>query len=81
MSINRIGRHVCARSLASVTILSLLTWLMPVSLAQTTTATISGVVTDTNGATVSGARITATNVGTNLSRSVTTDSEGRYLIL
>jgi outer membrane receptor protein involved in Fe transport len=81
MNINRIGRHIGARALVSVTILCLLTWLTPTSLAQTTTATISGVVTDHNGAIVAGARIIATNVGTNVSRSVNTDSDGRYLIL
>ena len=81
MSINRIARLGGARALASVTVLCLLFSLTPPSFAQTTTATISGVVTDQNGATVTSAKITATNLGTNISRSVTTDDNGRYLIL
>jgi hypothetical protein len=81
MSINRIARRGGARALASVTILCLLSWLTPPSFAQTTTATISGIVKDQNGATVADAKVTATNVGTNASRSTNTDSDGRYLIL
>jgi hypothetical protein len=50
------------------------------AMAQTTTATISGEVTDPNGAKVPGAKITATNVQTNIARSITTDEDGRFLI-
>ncbi|HSE98620.1 MAG TPA: TonB-dependent receptor, partial [Blastocatellia bacterium] len=81
MSINRIARLGGARALASVTILCLLSSFTLPSFAQTTTATISGVVTDPNGASVAGAMITATNTGTNASRSVKTDDNGRYLFL
>lgn len=48
--------------------------------AQTTTAKISGEVTDPNGAAVPGAKVTATNVQTNIARTVTADDEGRFLI-
>lgn len=81
MRIKRIVRQCGARALAGVTILCLLQWLTFPSIAQTTTATISGEVTDPNGAAVAGAKITGTNVNTNLTRTVTTDSDGRFVIL
>src|SRR5215210_6786472 len=46
--------------------------------AQSTAGAISGVVADPQGAVVAGASVTARNVGTNESRTATTDSEGRY---
>lgn len=51
------------------------------ALAQSTTATISGTVTDERQGVLPGASVTMRNVGTNISRSVTTDSEGRYRIV
>ncbi|MEO6724334.1 MAG: carboxypeptidase-like regulatory domain-containing protein [Blastocatellia bacterium] len=46
--------------------------------AQSTAGAISGVVADPQGAVVAGASVMARNVGTNESRTATTDSEGRY---
>jgi hypothetical protein len=43
-------------------------------------ATLRGTVTDSSGAVVPSATLTLTQVGTGLSRSVTTDVEGSYLI-
>src|ERR1700752_4078836 len=48
--------------------------------AQSTTAAISGVVTDQNGAVVQGAKITARNTETNLARTTASDEAGRFLI-
>lgn len=48
--------------------------------AQQPTATLTGVVSDPNGAVVPGAKITALNKATNLSRTATTNDEGVYLI-
>jgi len=45
------------------------------------TGTIHGTVTDTSGATVSGAKVTLMNVGTGLSRVLTTDVNGDYEFL
>src|SRR5262245_19802050 len=45
-----------------------------------TSGTISGAVHDATGAIVPGAAITATNIGTNQSRSVTSDSAGKYVL-
>jgi hypothetical protein len=46
--------------------------------AQTNKASIVGSVTDTNGATVSGAKVTVTNVETNATREATTDADGNF---
>jgi hypothetical protein len=46
--------------------------------AQAVTGTIIGTVTDPTGAVVSGAKVTITNAGTGLTRTVTTDAAGEY---
>ncbi len=46
--------------------------------AQSNTGSITGVVKDTNGAVVANATVVVTNAGTNESRTVQTDSDGRY---
>jgi len=46
--------------------------------AQQPTATLTGVLTDGNGAVVTGASVTVTNSATNLSRTVTTNENGVY---
>src|SRR4051812_28429763 len=43
-----------------------------------TSATLSGVVEDTNGASVPGATLTATNIDTNQQRTIDSDREGRF---
>jgi outer membrane receptor protein involved in Fe transport len=48
------------------------------ALAQTSRGTVSGNVTDPNGAAVAGAAVTLTNLETNVARSTTTNSEGIY---
>lgn len=45
---------------------------------QTSTGSISGTITDQNGASVAGAVVTLRNVNTGLTRSGTTDSDGNY---
>lgn len=47
-------------------------------MAQSNTGSITGVVQDPNGAVLPNATVTATNQGTNETRSVQTDSAGRY---
>ncbi len=44
------------------------------------TGTISGVVTDSSGAVVSGAKVVATNTQTGVTKAVTTDGKGFYVI-
>ena len=48
--------------------------------AQFQTATILGTATDTSGAALVGAKVTATNTGTNISQSTVADAAGRYRI-
>ncbi len=64
------------RSLA-VTLALLLSLSWPAN-AQSTTGTISGTVTDPQGAVIAGAGVTARNIATSESRTAVTDSEGRY---
>jgi hypothetical protein len=49
--------------------------------AQTTTARISGTVTDTSGGVLPGVSVTATNTGTALTRTTTTDAAGAYVFV
>ena len=49
-----------------------------ISLAQVTTGTIFGTITDATGAVVPGATISVRNVDTGISRTVQTDAAGRY---
>ncbi len=48
--------------------------------AQTITGAVNGVVTDTSGAVVPGAKITATNILTNVSTTTVSNSDGAYNI-
>jgi hypothetical protein len=58
----------------------LLVCLSLLSLAQTITGTISGEVTDTSGAVVTGATITVENLGTAEKRTATTTSSGGFRV-
>src|SRR5262245_10262753 len=49
--------------------------------AQVRTATISGTATDSSGAVLVGAKIEVKNLGTGITQSAITDSQGRYSIL
>jgi len=60
------------------TLVGLLIGLNVVVLGQATSGSIVGAVTDANQAVVANATVTVRNVGTNESRTATTDSVGRY---
>jgi hypothetical protein len=49
--------------------------------SQANTGTIEGIVNDPSGRAVAGTSVTVTNVGTNFSRALTTDGEGRFRAL
>jgi hypothetical protein len=49
--------------------------------AQSNAADLQGVVRDANGAVVKGATVTARNLGTNISRTATTNDEGAYQLI
>ena len=53
---------------------------VPVAVAQTTNASIVGIVTDASGAAVPNATVTVTNAGTGVSRTVTTNEAGAYTV-
>jgi hypothetical protein len=48
------------------------------AVAQSTTQAIQGLVTDTTGAVVAGAKITITNIQTGITRTVETNQTGNY---
>lgn len=54
---------------------------MSSSAQDITSGTIQGTVSDEQGAVVAGATVEARNVGTNFTRSFTTDSDGRFTLL
>src|SRR5438477_11192385 len=55
-------------------------WLsVAAALAQFESATLTGVVTDTAGAVIQGARVLARNEGTNLEASALSNEEGRFV--
>src|SRR5689334_19258713 len=55
----------------------ILSWVL-VAVAQVTTGAISGSVTDSTGAALAGAKVVIQNDETGVSRSVQSDSSGRY---
>jgi Carboxypeptidase regulatory-like domain len=69
------------RPLAAATLVACLSLVPAVGFAQVATGTILGNVTDTSGAAVPGAQVTATNPATQFSRSTTTDAAGQYALL
>ena len=46
--------------------------------SQANTGNIEGIVSDPSGRALAGAQVTITNLGTNFSRPLTTDAEGRF---
>lgn len=52
----------------------------PVAVAQSSDASVSGVVTDPSGAVIPGARITATNIHTGLTQTMQSNASGVYMI-
>jgi Carboxypeptidase regulatory-like domain len=68
----KIKFYICAFFLAVFVPMSLM--------AQVTTGTIVGIVTDPSGAAIPAAQITATNMGTSLKRTVQSNGAGEYRI-
>src|ERR1044072_9036923 len=64
--------------LLALTLLILLFALSGFVVAQGTTSRITGIVTDSSGAAVSGANVTLTNEGTNASLTTQTSDSGAY---
>jgi outer membrane receptor protein involved in Fe transport len=79
MSILRNFRARCFFGLAGTFFLLLATFSV-LALAQTEVGQIEGTVTDSTGAVVAGAKVTATSVDKGSTRSYTTSDTGRYVI-
>ena len=69
---------VVTKIIRAVSLTSIVIILAMSVVAQSNTGSITGVVTDPNGAVVPNATVTVTNQGTNEARTVQTDGEGRY---
>ncbi|MBL8206804.1 MAG: TonB-dependent receptor [Blastocatellia bacterium] len=68
-------RRFFAHTMASFVVVLLL---QHISFAQTVTGTLSGTITDQTGAIIPNAQVTAKNLETSVSRTVTTNGEGFY---
>ena len=53
----------------------------PAAYAQVDRATLSGTVKDATGAVLAGAKVTVTNIATNVADKATTSSSGSYLVV
>jgi hypothetical protein len=73
-------RNCSLRESCTVVAILVLLSLAPMLQAQSTDATLLGTVTDQSGAVLHGARVTATNLATGISRSAQTDDFGSYQI-
>lgn len=69
----------CTRRL--VTALSLAMFLAALAAAQNTNGRVIGIVTDPQGAAIAGAKVTVTNIGTNVNWNTVTDDKGSYQVL
>lgn len=68
-------RRIVPHAMASMAVVLFFTF---TSFAQTVTGTLSGTVTDQTGAVIPNVQVTARNIETSFSRTVTTNSEGFY---
>jgi hypothetical protein len=74
-------RHECRLAAWTFTAAVIGALCLPLSIhAQTSTGTILGNVTDSTGAAVPGATVIATNLGTQVARTTTTDASGQYAL-
>jgi outer membrane receptor protein involved in Fe transport len=71
---------VARRAAYALLCVTLLAFMVPNTLAQATTGTIGGVVTDPQGAVIPGAEVTATEIATGIQTKVTTNGDGVYSI-
>ena len=65
---------------AFLTVIAVTPIFTPASVAQVVSATLTGTVTDSSGASVPGAAVTATETSTGVSRSTQTSAEGVYTL-
>jgi len=75
------NRQYCSITTAGLFLLAFLTLTVSLSAQVGTEGSILGIVTDSSGAVVAGAEVTVVNLGTNLTKKATTDSQGNFEIL
>lgn len=75
----RLGSHWTWRSISAVALATLT--LAVSAAAQNTSGRIIGIISDPQGAAVAGAKVTVTNIGTNVTWNTTTDDKGNYQVL
>jgi outer membrane receptor protein involved in Fe transport len=74
------NKRAALASVYSLLAAALLTFTAPNTLAQATTGTIGGVVTDPQGAVIPGAEVTASETATGIQTKVVTNADGVYSI-
>src|SRR5579862_8417386 len=62
-------------------VLSVVVWLNVFASAQNTNGRVIGIITDPQGAAIPGAKVTVTNIGTNVNWNTVTDDKGNYQVL
>ncbi len=70
---------LCLRRVGAATCILVLATCAALAQSGVATADLNGTVTDPQGAVVPGATVTLRNVSTNIERTVTTDTDGRYV--
>ena len=80
---NRIARHLCLCLMLVALLVGLLFNPLgaPTARADNLYARIQGTVTDPTGAVLTGAKVNATNVATNISYTADTKSDGNFVLL
>ena len=82
MALHTISRFIHSRSSRQALPVWCLAMLLSVcASAQNTNGRVIGIVTDPQGAAVTGAKVMVTNVGTNVTWNAVTDDKGSYLVL
>jgi len=74
-----VGRPVAYRAIMVTALLALTCWLALPVMGQATTGTLTGLVTDPQGAIVSGATITLTNSATRVESKTTSNDQGEFV--
>jgi hypothetical protein len=76
----RYSRTAAARILSVVVLALAIAAIATTAHAQSVSGTILGTVTDSSGAVISNVKVTVTNEGTGLTRTVTTDNSGDFVV-
>jgi carboxypeptidase family protein/TonB-dependent receptor-like protein len=78
--VNLMNKIICKKWMSLLVGIALLSSLGPRGMAQTTAATLSGVLTDETGAVLPGAHVVVLNTDTGVQRTASTDEKGLFLV-